>query len=149
MSENQGWLSISCAPFWLPNRYSTFLSSSFVTRSLNLSEYYGVLLTFLSGNAKGLFLMFKSILCLFPSRKGVFPNTSSYIKMPIAHQSTFLSYPWPYMISGAKYSGVPHCVKDYSFETMIFARPKSMILRYPLSSIMIFSSFKSLCIKPF
>ena len=38
------------------------------------------------------------------------PTSISYIRMPSAHQSTALLCPLLWMISGARYSGVPHNV---------------------------------------
>ena len=35
------------------------------------------------------------------------PHIISYKRIPRDHQSTFLSYPLPLIISGARYSGVP------------------------------------------
>ena len=58
-------------------------------------------------------------------------------------QST--GFPWPLfkIISGAKYSWVPHNV--YSFMlSKYFAKPKSVNFKYPFLLIRIFSGFKSL-----
>ena len=43
------------------------------------------------------------------------------------------------MISGAKYSGVPHIEWALEFSNVIFDNPKSANFKYPLSSTKIFS----------
>jgi len=46
------------------------------------------------------------------------------------------------IISGARYSGVPHTV--YDFDVITLANPKSTNFKYPSLPINIFSGFKSL-----
>src|SRR5687768_8775230 len=65
----------------------------------------------------------------FSSKKGGYPAKNSKSRIPNAHQS--LSNPWPFdwMISGHRYSGVPHSVHVLSLTTL--AKPKSVILMWP------------------
>ena len=46
--------------------------------------------------------------------KGVTPVRHSYERMPLHHQSTSNEWPAFLMISGARYSGVPHSVHVFS-----------------------------------
>ena len=62
-----------------------------------------------------------------PPWKGDWPVMSSYSSTPSAHQSTVVVWPARRIVSGARYSGVPHTVKVRSSTT--FAKPKSTILR--------------------
>jgi len=74
-----------------------------------------------------------------------YPESISKMSIPSAHQSTDLPYPSfdPLMISGARYSGVPHSVKVLSLSSF-FANPKSAILIFPSLSMSKFSGFRSL-----
>lgn len=62
--------------------------------------------------------------------------------IPKAHQSTALLWPLLCMISGARYSGVPHNVQVRSVN--FFAKPKSVIFKCPSLASSKFSGFKSL-----
>lgn len=62
--------------------------------------------------------------------------------LPKAHQSTALLCPLLWMISGARYSGVPHSVHVRSVS--FFAKPKSVIFKCPSLAKSKFSGFKSL-----
>lgn len=66
---------------------------------------------------------------------------ASQINSPNAHQSTALLWPLDWIISGAKYSGVPHSVHVRSFNFL--ANPKSVIFRCPSLSSSRFSGFRS------
>ena len=57
------------------------------------------------------------------AQKGGCDTSISKIRMPKAHQSTARLWPLFVMISGAKYSGVPHNVHVLS--VICFAKPKS------------------------
>lgn len=58
-----------------------------------------------------------------------------------AHHSTALLYPLLWMISGARYSGVPHNVHVLSVS--FFAKPKSVIFRWPSFASSKFSGLRS------
>ena len=62
---------------------------------------------------------------------------------PKLHQSTACPCPFPSIISGAKYSGVPQ--KDFALllsEIFSLLKPKSVILIYPSLFIRTFSGFR-------
>jgi len=59
----------------------------------------------------------------------------------MAHQSTPLLCPLDWMISGARYSGVPQSV--YVRSSTIFANPKSVIFTCPFAVSSRFSGFRS------
>ena len=62
---------------------------------------------------------------------------------PNDHQSTAWPWPFPYIISGAKYSGVPQ--NDLALllsEIFSLLSPKSVIFIYPSLFIKTFSGFK-------
>lgn len=77
--------------------------------------------------------------------KGIFPVTNENNNTPKLHISAekFL-YPISYMISGAKYAGVPHYSLMYSSFGIILLTPKSQILHLKLLSNKILSNFISL-----
>jgi hypothetical protein len=63
------------------------------------------------------------------------------MRTPRAHQSTDLPWPLDWMISGARYSGVPQRVQVRS--STILAKPKSVILTCPAELIRRFSGLRS------
>lgn len=65
---------------------------------------------------------------LFSDRKGGNPVTISWMRQPRHHQSTSVPCPSFFMISGARYSGVPQIEVAASSCLSIFESPKSVSL---------------------
>ena len=123
ISANQGWVRISLKSFFWPRRFFGFLWISFLIRSYASAE---VLMSFstlwlriytCSGNLTSSFTILSNRIRGFLSKNGRRPNIISKRRMPMAHQSTVLSYFLFSTISGARYGLVPTKVRIWSSQS--------------------------------
>ena len=91
--------------------------------------------------------------CLFLPGNGFLPVKSIQVMTPILHMSTFSSYPFYWINSGAIYRGLPSTKSKPSFGSKTQLKPKSAIFTSKLflsfDSSKIFSGFRSLCVMLF
>merc|ERR1712038_374933 len=120
---SQGCLRISSLPF---GRSCASFYSILVRKSRN-SSLWGILAWF--GISSSAVAMFWYIRFRFLFLKGVTPNISSYVTVPIDQISAAWSYISPFTISGAWYSGVPQIVLLLSPQRRILVIPKSIIFK--------------------